>query len=163
TCGGHRDPRQSPTATMSSGAISSARSSATSGSSTIASAARSGARLQSTAPAPSSPAAARRQASAKGILGALSPWPSSNGGNCGPARIARATLELAQVELRLDDVIEIGAGGGQYHFHLERTAAHALVAYHPLDLPLRGHAHLLQEFAQRHVELVFVHGRSSPF
>ena len=82
TLGGHSEPRLSPSATIMSGPICSARSSATSGSSTIASCARPVLRLHTTSPAPSSPVCARRRASRTaaaspsrgGLSGAAETW-----------------------------------------------------------------------------------------
>src|SRR5215470_3334679 len=47
---------------------------------------------------------------------------------------------------------------GQHYPHLERSLpAQAFLAHLALDLLLRGDADLLQELADRHVEVVFVH------
>src|SRR5437762_14294156 len=71
-----------------------------------------------------------------------------------------AAAGLAQIDFLLDHVVEARAGGGQHDLDLELALAGTLLAHDALDLALRGDTHLLEELAQRHVELVFVHGDS---
>src|SRR4051794_20445758 len=54
-------------------------------------------------------------------------------------------------------MVEVRAGSGEHHLDLQLALANALLAHDALDLALRGDTHLLEELAQRHVELVFVH------
>src|ERR1700674_5311463 len=74
------------------------------------------------------------------------------------ARASGGWRLLAEVDFFLDHVVEVRAGGGQHHLDLQLALPGALLAGDALDLTLRGDAHLLEELAQRHVELVFVHG-----
>src|SRR5215831_2950922 len=79
----------------------------------------------------------------------------------------RWRVGLRQPDLAVDDVFESKLGNRQRDARLQQRAVAELalgerVAHRGLDLALRGHPDDFEEFADIHVEAVFVHGALLP-